>query len=110
LSLRTSLIIVAVMLAASGARAQTAEGFAGERAKVFVRGGVTWLNVLTETGHERAYNVAAGFLLWGDGHAGLRVELRDVIRPGDAVTIRGVTLDLIPTRHWASVNIGAAFR
>jgi hypothetical protein len=81
-----------------------------ERAKVFVRGGVTWLNVLTETGHERAYNVAAGFLLWGDGHAGLRVELRDVIRPGDAVTIRGVTLDLIPTRHWASVNIGAAFR
>ncbi len=76
----------------------------------YVSGGFTWLNWLTETGHEADYNVAAGMILWRTGRQGLRVELRDVIRPGESFAIRGVTTDLSPTRHWWSVNIGVALR
>jgi hypothetical protein len=74
----------------------------------YVSGGSTWLNWLTERGHEPAYNVAVGMILCGTGHQGVRLELRDAIRPGESFTIHGVTTDLSPTRHWWSLNIGVA--
>src|SRR3954470_7782372 len=76
----------------------------------YVSGGVTWLNYLTETGHERAYNLGGGLTWWNGGHTGVRLDIRDVIRPGDSFSIRGVTYDVWPTRHWWSVNFGVAFR
>jgi hypothetical protein len=76
----------------------------------YVSGGLTWLNWVTEHGHERDYNIGAGFILWGRGRTGFRVEFRDVIRRAESFTIGGVTREVFPTRHWWSVNIAAAFR
>jgi hypothetical protein len=76
----------------------------------YASGGVTWLKWLTETGHDRGYNVGAGMILWGEGRHGLRLEFRDVFRPAESFTVRGRRIDVFPTRHAWSVNIGAAFR
>jgi len=76
----------------------------------YVSGGLTWLNFLTETGHERAYNLGGGLTWWNGGHTGVRLEIRDVIRPGESFSIRGVNYAVWPTRHWWSLNCGLAFR
>jgi hypothetical protein len=76
----------------------------------YVSGGYTRLAWLTEMGHENDYNVGGGFVYWADPHRGVLLEVCDVVRPGVSFTVAGVTHNVFPTRHWWSVNIGAAFR
>ena len=72
---------------------------ATSRAGAFITGGYTRFGILDGEGGFNAWNVGVGTHLWFGDHAGLRLELRDHIRPDSRGT----------TQYW-SVRAGVVVR